>query len=120
MQTVTGIFETHAQATAAVRALTDAGILGDSISLVSSDGAGEGASDSMAATAPGDFMVMVRAGDSQAALATSILHQSGSRSLDSPIAGDEGARPSTEPMKPEDYRREDNPANDTLPPPLPQ
>ena len=120
MQTVSGRFETHAQATAAVRALTDAGILRDSVSLVSSDGAGEGARDGVAATAPGDFMVMVRAGDSQAALAMSILHQSGSRSLDSPRAVDEGARPSTEPMKPEDYRREDNPANEILPPPLPR
>jgi len=117
MQTISGQFETNTQVQAAVNALVEAGIASEQISLVSFQDA---MSDAEAAIGQGYFEIAIRASDDEAKVATSILKQNGAANVSAISALGEVKEEAELPMKPEDYRREDNPADDTLPPPLPR
>jgi hypothetical protein len=112
-----GNLETNTQVEAAVSALVEAGIAREEISLVSFQDA---MSDAEAAIGQGYFEIAIRASDDEAKLATSILKQNGAANVSAISALGEVKEEAELPMKPEDYRREDNPADDTLPPPLPR
>ena len=107
MKTLTGMFESSTQAEDAVRALQDAGIASEDISIEDAGGGGT--------------LVTARVGDAQLDLAAAIMNQSGFVDVDERPAENEESGRSTfdDPADPRSYRREDEPDGTVIVPPLP-
>ena len=105
MKTITGQFESRAQADDAVKALKDAGIPSEHINASDEDGG---------------TSVTAHVEDSLVDPAAAILNQSGSVEVDEEQSGVEPTERVRDPSDPRSYRREDEPDAPLIVPPLPR